>query len=34
MPLTLLKYGLQRDYVPHREIPATPDLKRHYRPNG
>lgn len=30
MPLTLLKYGLTRDYVPHREIPRTPDLKRHY----
>ncbi|GLR84622.1 FAD-dependent oxidoreductase [Bradyrhizobium iriomotense] len=30
MPLTLLKYGLKRDHVPHREIPATPDLKRNY----
>ncbi|WP_027555775.1 FAD-dependent oxidoreductase [Bradyrhizobium sp. Cp5.3] len=30
MPLTLLKYGLKRDYVPHREIPGTPDLRRRY----
>lgn len=30
MPLRLLKYGLKRDYVPHREIPPTPDLKSSY----
>lgn len=30
MPFNLLKYGLKRDYVPHREIPPTPDLKPRY----
>ena len=30
MPLTLLKFGLKRSHVPPREIPPTPDLKRHY----
>jgi sarcosine oxidase subunit beta len=30
MPFSLLKYGLKRDYVPHREIPPTPDLKPSY----
>jgi len=30
MPFNLLKYGLKRDYVPHREIPPTPELKPSY----
>jgi sarcosine oxidase, subunit beta len=30
MPLSLLKYGLRRDYVPHGDIPPTPDLKKSY----
>src|SRR5688572_21433050 len=30
MPLSLLKYGLKREYVPRREIPPTPELRRHY----
>lgn len=30
MPLSLLKYGLRREYVSHRDIPPTPDLKKSY----
>ena len=30
MPLSLLKYGLRRDYVSHRDIPPTPDLRKAY----
>lgn len=30
MPFALLKFGLQRDFKPAREIPATPDLKPRY----
>lgn len=30
MPLTLLKYGLRRDYISHQDIAPTPDLKRSY----
>jgi sarcosine oxidase subunit beta len=30
MPLSLLKYGLRREYVSHHDIPPTPDLKKNY----
>jgi len=30
MPLTLLKYGLHGHSLPDRDIPPTPDLRRHY----
>lgn len=30
MPLSLLKYGLRREYASHRDIPPTPELKKSY----
>ncbi|MGB3643254.1 MAG: FAD-dependent oxidoreductase [Mesorhizobium sp.] len=30
MPFSLLKYGFSRTYPARRDIPPTPDLKRHY----
>ncbi|MDQ7777118.1 FAD-dependent oxidoreductase [Paracoccus aminovorans] len=30
MPIELLKYGLRRGHRPFRDIPPTPDLRKHY----